>query len=665
MKIAGKNDNLHKNEETLVVKLFAKMTTSEKDDEVFEDIKISPPNSSNNLAAPSEPKSRNGSNIERGSSMISMDIQVGIKATWMFKTIRSTSQTVLGKKLLKISSKLKSNTAALSPSSIQETIVGKNAINPSKSTYFVWLFIISTAVFYNLVLNLPRICFSQLQEKYLPIFLLIDYAMDVIFILDFYIKSRTSYIHEGMLVDDPKELVMHYFKQPGQVFIDVFSTFPFDHIVRWTGLISQTSITYRFLPAMLRLNRCLKMPRLSEFVDRAETRTSYPNFFRVIVLVLYILLIVHTNGCVYFGLSRWIKYHYKDNDRWVYPPTGVGWEKNETITNELSRQYIYSLYWSTIILTTIGEAPSPTRNIEYVFQVFDFLTGVLIFATIVGNVGTMIANVNAQRTEFQSRVDSVKQYMNIRKVTPSLQLRVVKWFDYLWQHGKTVDEEAVLSLLPDKLRAEVAMSVHLESLQKVKLFQDTEPGFLVELVLKLKPQVFSPGDFVCRKGDIGREMYIIKEGELEVVSPDLKTRYCVLKAGSYLGELSILEIPGSKVGNKRSANVRCIGYCDLFCLSKDDLNEVLSEYPAANKTLEQKAQEILRKDGLLDEEYLKQQAAAKENTVDIEMIVKLQEMNTEVREQNGKLQHTINSMQAQIELFQKKLTSVEMKLKKE
>ena len=116
---------------------------------------------------------------------------------------------------------------------------------------------------------------------------------------------------------------------------------------------------------------------------------------------------------------------------------------------------------------------------------------------------------------------------------------------------------------------------------------------------------------------------------------------------------------------ERTPCVRCIGYCDLFCLSKDDLNEVLSEYPAANKTLEQKAQEILRKDGLLDEEYLKQQAAAKENTVDIEMIVKLQEMNTEVREQNGKLQHTINSMQAQIELFQKKLTSVEMKLKKE
>ena len=30
--------------------------------------------------------------------------------------------------------------------------------------------------------------------------------------------------------------------------------------------------------------------------------------------------------------------------------------------------------------------------------------------------------------------------------------------------------------------------------------QDCEPGLLVELVLKLKLSIFSPGDFICRKG---------------------------------------------------------------------------------------------------------------------------------------------------------------------
>ena len=70
-----------------------------------------------------------------------------------------------------------------------------------------------------------------------------------------------------------------------------------------------------------------------------------------------------------------------------------------------------------------------------------------------------------------------------------------------------MDEESVLSMLPEKLKAEIAIHVHLETLKKVRIFQDCEKGLLVDLVLKLKLQVFSPGDYVCRKGNLKHSHY--------------------------------------------------------------------------------------------------------------------------------------------------------------
>ena len=114
----------------------------------------------------------------------------------------------------------------------------------------------------------------------------------------------------------------------------------------------------------------------------------------------------------------------------------------------------------------------------------------------------------------------MKQYMVFRKVGGELESRVIKWFDYLWTNKQSMDEESILGMLPDKLKAEIAMHVHLETLKKVRIFQECERGLLTELVLKLKLEVFSPGDYVCRKGDVGKEMYIIKRGKLDVVSED-------------------------------------------------------------------------------------------------------------------------------------------------
>ncbi|KAI1704461.1 cyclic nucleotide-binding domain-containing protein [Ditylenchus destructor] len=229
----------------------------------------------------------------------------------------------------------------------------------------------------------------------------------------------------------------------------------------------------------------------------------------------------------------------------------------------------------------------------------------------------MIANMSAARSVFQTSVDSVKQYMKMRCVGKHLVARVLKWFDYLWANKQTLNDQQVLNVLPTKLQAEIAMHVHFETLRKVRIFQDCEAGLLAELALKLQLQVFRPNDYVCRKGDIGREMYIVKRGRLQVVSDDGKKVFTNLQEGSVFGELSILNIAGSKIGNRRSASIRSVGYTDLFVLNKNDLWEALQEYPGAQKVLMIKAREILRKDNLMENDAPEETKTPEEIALDL------------------------------------------------
>ena len=113
--------------------------------------------------------------------------------------------------------------------------------------------------------------------------------------------------------------------------------------------------------------------------------------------------------------------------------------------------------------------------------------------------------------------------------------------------------------------------------------------------------------------------------------------------GVVFGELSILNVPGSKMGNRRTANVRSKGYSDLFSLNKDDLWEALNEYPDAKKLLLSIGREILAKDNMIDEEKAKREEAAQMTT---------EEKIVQLNEQIGGLSTRVTRLTSQLGMFQ-------------
>lgn len=477
----------------------------------------------------------------------------------------------------------------------EKKLLRRYILDPTGNISYYWTLVVCFAVVYHLWTVTFRAAFLDPwsdPECCSVLWLLVDQLSTIVFVLDFVVQFRTSYLKDGMMESDPQALYDNYitsiyFK------LDLSSIIPFDWL--FMILLRTTQV-----PALVHLPKMLKVHRLREFFDRTEIRTHFPNACRMFFLTHNVMVIIHWNGCAYFWLCRILGF---GSDPWVYPSWDeVGYED----WGHLSRQYIYSFYWSTLTLTTIGELPVPQTNLEFLFVTVNYLIGILLFASIVGNVGNIIVNIQKNRSKFQTKIDNIKEYMQQKKVPSNLQHRVIKFYNYMWTNGHPINNDSVLSSLPEKLRAEIGIYVHMDTLKKVAFFERCETSLLSDLVLCLTTEIYLPGDYVCRKGDVGHEMYIVNRGKLEVLEEDNVTVKAVLTTGSYFGEISILDLGEGR--HRRTANVRSVGYSDLLCLSQHDLLMVLKNYP---KTLEN-----LKRAGktILEEEKKRQREHAKRST---------------------------------------------------
>ncbi|RXM99678.1 Cyclic nucleotide-gated cation channel beta-1 [Acipenser ruthenus] len=415
--------------------------------------------------------------------------------------------------------------------------------------YVLWLFFVTLAWNWNLWLIPVRWAFPYQTPDNLYLWLLMDYLCDLIYILDIFIfQARLQFVRGGDII------------------MDVISLFPLDLLYLKLGVVS-----------VLRFPRLLKYSAFYEFNDRLEAILSKAYIYRVIITTGYLLYCLHCNACLFYWASD---YEGLGSTKWVYD--GVG------------NSYIRCYYFAVKTLITIGGLPDPKTLFEIIFQLLNYFIGVFAFSVMIGQMRDVVGAATAGQTYYRACMDSTINYMNLYKIPRSVQNRVKTWYDYTWQSQGMLDEQELLVQLPDKMRLDIAVDVNYQIVAKVALFEGCDRQMIYDMLKRLKSVVYLPGDFVCKKGEIGREMYIIKAGEVQVVGgPDGKTVFVTLRGGSVFGEISLLSVGG---GNRRTANVMAHGFANLFILDKKDLNEILIHYPESQKVLRRKAKKMLTKD---------------------------------------------------------------------
>ncbi|XP_074602598.1 cyclic nucleotide-gated channel beta-3-like [Brevipalpus obovatus] len=459
-----------------------------------------------------------------------------------------------------------------------------------QSYFFIaWLMIVTIAYLYNCWIIFLRSSFPYQTQSNLKTFFILDYASDFIFLLDvLFFKSRVTFVEKGQVIRDVRRCRQHYHES---------SMFRFDCLA-----LMPLDIFYLLIgpKSILRLPRLLKVQTFWQFFDRVDALAKWPYFFRILRTLTYMMFLIHLNACAFYYIS------YLE-----------GFDANEWVYDNKGNAYIRCLYFSIRTATSIsGKMPKPTNSYEYMFMTFSWLLGIFVFAFLIGQIRDIVATASQNKAHYRQILDSILRYMDNLNLPDDTKCRVRQWITHTWEQQKLFNENKIFYTLPMKIRTDLAMDIHYKMLSQVDLFKECDKNVIRDIAVKLKPILFLPGNYICCKGEVGYEMYIVSKGKVNILREDRignESRICELGPGGVFGEIAVLGIPGL---SRRTASVRSVGYSNLFMLSKSDLWDTLRNYPETQKKLHNKAKQVIQERALRDRHL------TPESSIDVDCIIK-------------------------------------------
>ena len=378
-----------------------------------------------------------------------------------------------------------------------------------------------------------------------------NWTTDVFFVLDIVFNFRTAFIDgQGRLITKTGAISQRYMKS--WFFIDFVSILPFE--ILGSG--------HQQLFKLLKCTRLLRLAKVAKFLDFVKflEKSEYANMYRIFKLFATFMLMVHLTACFFWIIID----GQKTGD-----DAQVKWNSRFEDSSRFS-QYSVSVYYSLLML--VGENIGPNTTTEMVVVSICMIVGAIFYANLFGQVSLLVTNFNRTSSRFKEKLDIVNENMRTLQLPDELRVRVNHYYEYKWNRNRCLDHGLFLRGLSKALASEVSLHCYRELIAECPMFKDAGGDCIVALVNRLTTRFYLPGDYVIKKGEIGKEMFFVSRGSCEAVEKGRGQPDLVFEEGKYFGEICLLK------ENRRTKTIRAKQYLDLCILTKACFDVVLEEH---------------------------------------------------------------------------------------
>ncbi|KAA0196537.1 Hyperpolarizaion-activated cyclic nucleotide-gated cation channel [Fasciolopsis buskii] len=482
--------------------------------------------------------------------------------------------------------KLFGNKVALACERRRQREQGKWVIHPCSNFRLYWNLIMLVLLIANLIM-LPVII-SFFNDDVSGRWIAFNGISDTVFFLDIIVNFRTGIIRNDFVDDiilNPSEIAREYLRT--WFALDLLSTLPIDYLFfafrsydvgDRSEHLMQAGRALRILrlAKLLSLLRLLRLSRLVRYITQWEEVVNIANkFMGICNLVLIMLLLGHWNACLQFlvpmlmdfPVQSWVSKAHLQNAHWF-------------------EQYTWALFKALSHMLSIGYGRYPPSSLpEAWITIVSMMTGATCYALFVGHAAALIQSFDASKRKYREMLKQVEEYMAYKKYPRSLRQRITGYYEHRYK-GKMFNEKEILGELSECLREQIINYNCRALVAAVPIFSNADQNFVSEVVVRLKQEVFQPGDLIIKEGTFGNKMYFIQEGVVNIITKSgvIATR---LSDGCYFGEICLL------TNARRVATVQAETYCTIYSLDQKNFYEVLENYPAMRVSMEKVAAERL------------------------------------------------------------------------
>ena len=421
--------------------------------------------------------------------------------------------------------------------------------------------------------------------------LLIELAIDFIFITEFIINCITGFHENDTINYNLQKILLRYFST--SIISDFVCAFPSCIIIIFMQLSNfdiNSVQRYRDISIMIKLIRYIRTfqwmsikkfqptedsdyhknknkintKKIKNFNINSEKELFYTCIRRIVVLFILFYLITHIFACLWIYIGNT---HRIDGVSWI--------TKNNLLENSNDQIYIASFYFCLVTIFGIGYGDiSPTNANERGFSLFFLVIACIVYAFFISSLSSLFQQFDTQ-DDHSKKMKIIKEYIDDFHIKDDLQLKLRR--EVYSSEQMTLDKRHKLfDSLPKHIRNELFLGMYQKKLEVVKCLKDKSYDLIRYIASLVEYRVMHKNDLMVCSGATMEEMLLVSHGELSVELDFRYNFYVIAKIHPFYhyGDVLMYSNDVSPFNIKVSTNKS-----EIFTLNKENLRMIKTYFP--------------------------------------------------------------------------------------